>query len=185
MNILLLKLPKDAKYIAWIDADIHFFNPRWASEAIAKLKQLDLIQLFEEADFIGKDWRVQYRTKSLMYYACVNPNNLKELSKRQETYPHPGYAWAATRDYLSQLGGFYQANIIGSGDKFMAYTALGKMQEGIQENCKLSSGFISDYKHWASKAIPKRGYGYASGRIAHEYHGERENRGYVNRWSLL
>jgi hypothetical protein len=132
MNILLLKLPKDAKYIAWIDADIHFFNPRWASEAIAKLKQLDLIQLFEEADFIGKDWRVQYRTKSLMYYACVNPNNLKELSKRQETYPHPGYAWAATRDYLSQLGGFYQANIIGSGDKFMAYTALGKTQDGIQ-----------------------------------------------------
>lgn len=63
------RLPPTAEYIAWIDADLTFTNPNWALTAINKLKSVDLLQLFSEADFIGRNGQVQYTTKSLMYYA--------------------------------------------------------------------------------------------------------------------
>lgn len=132
MNILLRRLPEQAQFIAWIDADIRFFNNKWATETIEGLKRVDLLQLFEEADFLDRNSRVQFKSKSLMYYACRDKKMLRKYSQHSETYPHPGYAWAMNRSYLRQIGNLYEANIVGSGDKFMAYAALDLFEQGLQ-----------------------------------------------------
>jgi len=125
LNILLKRLPPSAKYIAWVDADVTFLAPRWALDALKLLKTYDLIQLFEDSDFLGADGKPEATAKSLMYYATRNVSRIKEFNKKPETYPHPGYAWAATFDYLENTGGLFEYNIVGSGDKLMSYGALG------------------------------------------------------------
>jgi hypothetical protein len=80
---------------------------------------------------------VQYSAKSLMYYAQTNLPMVEEFNKREDTYPHPGYAWAANMSYLNQIGKLFEYNIVGSGDKMMAYATLGKWEFGLQPGFKL------------------------------------------------
>lgn len=126
------RLPRSAKYIAWVDADVTFLNRRWALDTINLLKTYDLLQLFEDSDFLGPDGKPEATAKSLMYYATRNLSMIKEFNKRPETYPHPGYAWAASTAYLEKTGGLFEYNIVGSGDKLMSYGALGMWEYGLQ-----------------------------------------------------
>jgi len=68
---------------------------------------------------------VEYRAKSLLYYAQTRLSHIPELNRHEETYPHPGYAWAMTTAYFAKITKFFEYNIIGSGDKMMAYAILG------------------------------------------------------------
>lgn len=109
-----------------------FLNRRWATETIEKLQTRDLLQLFEDSDFLGPNGKPTASAKSLMYYAALDVSRIKEFNLTPETYPHPGYAWAATSAYLEKTNGFYEENIIGSGDKLMSYAALSMWEYGLQ-----------------------------------------------------
>lgn len=132
LNILVSKLPSHCKYIAWIDADVIFMDDMWAKNTLSKLKKVDVVQLFEDSDFLGGDGKVQCSAKSLMYYAKKNLSMIKEYNKKEETYPHPGYAWAMTMQFYRQIGNFFELNIVGSGDKLMAYSLFGDWEYGLQ-----------------------------------------------------
>lgn len=79
---MLSRIPKEAQYIAWVDADVQFANRRWAAEAIQKLGNCDLVQLFEDSDFLGANGQPQFRAKSLMYYAVHQLKGIKALNER-------------------------------------------------------------------------------------------------------
>ena len=120
-----------------------------------------------------------------MYYAKLNVAMMKEFNKKPETYPHPGYAWAASSAYLEKTNGLYEFNIVGSGDKLMSYGALNMWEYGLQAGFKISQGFFESCRNWSASAIPDRGYNFVPGKLIHNYHGERKDRNYVNRWALL
>ncbi len=46
LNIALKRLPQDAQYVAWIDADVSFHNPDYIAQTIQKLQDHDVIQMF-------------------------------------------------------------------------------------------------------------------------------------------
>lgn len=43
-----------------------------------------------------------------------------------------------TKVYFNQIEKFFEYNIVGSGDKMMAYATLGKWEFGLQPGFKLS-----------------------------------------------
>ncbi len=55
LNLLLAKLPPSAKYIAWIDIDIHMCSRTWAKDAIELLKKVDVVQLDHIGVFAADD----------------------------------------------------------------------------------------------------------------------------------
>lgn len=87
--------------------------------------------------------------------------------------------------YLGQIKKLFEYNIVGSGDKMMAYAALGMWELGLQAGYKLHESFVSECRKWSEQAVPFRGYDYIPGKLVHNYHGERSDRNYVNRWELL
>lgn len=95
-----------------------------------------------------------------MYYATHNFKKILESNGNPNSYPHPGYAWAMNRSYLRQIGKLFEFNIVGSGDKLMAYSALNMWQEGLQKGVKLTQNFINECYNWSRNAVPKKGYGY-------------------------
>ena len=46
INLAISHLPADAKYVAWIDADLEFVNKNWVSDTISALQTYPIIQLF-------------------------------------------------------------------------------------------------------------------------------------------
>jgi hypothetical protein len=185
LNLLIKKIPAEANYIAWVDADVYFCNEHWADEAMRELRRYELVQLFEDSDFLGWDGEVAYKAKSFAYYARQDVKRVPEWSKSAVTYPHPGYAWAMTREYYNRIGGFLDFNVVGSGDKMMAFAAIGMWEEGLQKGYKLTDEFLEDCRNWAKNAVARTGLGYVSGKLIHYYHGERKDRDYVDRWKLL
>jgi len=172
-------LPSNWKAVAWIDADIEFDNPNWATDTLKVLNgSKDIVQLFshcvdmnpaEEAMNIFPSFGFQF-TKQLPY------------SKKPVNFWHPGYAWACTRKTYEKLGGLYEKAILGSGDNIMALSFIQKAEFSI--NSEYSDEYKNTILEFQAKAKTLR-VGYIPGIIRHYYHGSKKNRNYANRWKLL
>src|SRR6202035_3379899 len=46
----------EAKYVAWIDADVKFNRPDWAQETMQLLQHYDVLQMFSHAQDVGPDY---------------------------------------------------------------------------------------------------------------------------------
>ena len=47
LNLAISWLPKSCRYVAWLDCDLLFMNPRWAVETVLLLNEYPIVQLFE------------------------------------------------------------------------------------------------------------------------------------------
>ena len=56
LNLLGQRLPPEAKYLAWIDADVQFARPDWAQETLHLLQHYDVIQMFSHIQNIGPSY---------------------------------------------------------------------------------------------------------------------------------
>jgi len=92
-----------------------------------------------------------------------------------------GLAWAARRS-LMDTHGFYDAMILGSGDRAMACAAFGRYQDAIA-SIHLNERRTEHYLAWAQSyhaAVGGR-VGYLPGGIYHLWHGDLADRGYKER----
>lgn len=98
---------------------------------------------------------------------------------------HSGYAWAARRSAIADLGGLGDIAILGSGDHHMAAALVGRVNVTIHNGMQQS--FKSYWSRWQSRADQyiKRNIGYMPGLILHNWHGKKANRGYIDRWKIL
>lgn len=87
--------------------------------------------------------------------------------------------------YKNHVFRLFEYNIVGSGDKLMAYAALGMWEYGLQSGVKYTDSFLQACRDWAARAVPIRGFSYVTGKLVHHYHGDRSDRGYVARVKLL
>lgn len=198
LNLLIQRLPADAKYVAWVDADISFVRPDWAQETMQLLQHYDFLQLFSTAQDLTHDddpMPGQLHTGFMYRYieTISDPLATTELPLNVAGYGptgggaywHPGYAWAARIDALDAVGGLLDWAILGSADWHMAWGLVGRMHEHIVP--QLSDNYISWCMEWEARAEQhiKRNVGYMPGMILHAFHGHKPKRRYGERWTFL
>jgi hypothetical protein len=98
---------------------------------------------------------------------------------------HPGYAWAARRSALSDLGGLGDIGILGSGDHHMACALIDRVLDSIHGS--VHPTFKDYWLKWQERCgrFIKQDVGCMAGTITHQWHGSKINRKYNTRWRIL
>lgn len=194
-NIAVQHLPEDAKYIAFIDADITFARPDWVSETLHALQHYDVVQMFTSAINLSPE---HTPLEINMGFAYCHWHNMPHGKWKKGHYGgdgqhhpgmpngwHTGFAWAWRRSALNHVGGLIDFAILGSADNHMARALVGRVEESL--NPKLSEGYKTRVRHWQRRALQhiKGNIGYIDGTILHAWHGRIYNRRYWDRWKIL
>jgi hypothetical protein len=172
-------LPCDWKAVAWVDADIEFENPHWASDTLKLLNKngKDFVQLFTHA--IDMDFEKQIMNTFTGFGYQYSKNFKKGTGMN---YWHPGFAWACNRETYDKIGGVFEFGILGSGDNIICHTFLGKAPETLKKG--MSAGYVNCVKNLQDKMVGLK-LGYVPGPIRHYFHGKKENRNYYGREDIL
>lgn len=170
-------LPKDWQYMAWVDADIEFKNPLWSIKAIEKFEneRTDIIQLFSLCRNLDKNG-----LPSDYFHSAIKVHYDRYLKKK---YGHPGFAWACTRRAYDRMRGLFEFAIVGGGDSIMCLCLLDKVKT-LEKQYEGNPNFIAAI-HKFHKKIEGFHVGFLNTVIEHHYHGERKNRMYNSRRSIL
>jgi len=172
-------LPKSWKAVAWIDADVEFENTSWALDTLKILNGCrDIVQPFSHCINMDREKNTLDIFPSFGFqYATHRPHGLTGINMW-----HPGFAWACTRAAYDQIGGLYDASIMGCGDHIMALAFAGHSHESMHE--EIHPDYQESVESFQRRA---RGLvmGYAPGLIRHHYHGSIKNRQYDYQWHLL
>ena len=191
INIGLSRLPSDWKYAAWIDADIRFRRTHWASETVHALQQFDWVQPWSDAYDLGPhDEHLQHHIsfcRQVHQGQPVVPTGEKfwKFNGGPYEYPHPGYAWAATKDALERVGGLIEFAGMGAGDHHMALSLVGAADKSIPHGT--SESYRRLLFQWQERALfhINGNIGYVPGTIEHFFHGAKPKRQYLERWEMF
>lgn len=202
INIGVSKLPKKAKYICWVDADLQFTNTNWVKETKRLLRRYPVVQMFSDVHYLGHNGEKTHEAKSLMWgwlngasylkdgKSCYNPSVKPDLTKRQGYGWHgaPGGAWAYRKDFFERIGGLLDFGIVGSGDSYSAFGMLGIVCSSIlNKNFIYNPDYTNAVKDWVKNAynVVRGNVGMMDGIVLHHYHGETKNRQYWERNEIL
>jgi hypothetical protein len=203
INYGLSCLPRDAQYIAWVDADVAWTRPDWVQETIQQLQHHRVVQMFSEAHDLGPDGNIISSFRSFAY-SHVHGIPRKRPGKgkpggdgygyyggyggpsdcRIAYWHHPGFAWAARRDAVDTVGGLFDVAVVGESDFIMAKAVVGEAEDVLYPG--VSPGYRRAVLAWQDQAAKLRGdIGYVSGSLAHFHHGPKSKRAYWTRCSIL
>lgn len=210
MNLMIQRLPADAQYIAWIDADITFQRSDWAQETLHRLQHYDFLQMFSMAHDLNIDNEITTTHSGFMFeymQSSLSPtltamtsgvlgktSTATDIAVAQlaasygsglSGYWHPGFAWAARKSALNHVGGLIDFAILGSADWHMAWSLIGRGAISLAEG--LSPVYRSWVNEWEARAEQhiKRNVGFMPGSIFHSFHGQKAQRYYGERWKFL
>lgn len=211
LNIGVSRLPPDWKYVAFIDADVHFARPDIVSETLHRLQHYHVVQMFSEAIDLYPDYRPQPVVRQLSHGYChvhgmMNEHVTKQNNGRNDAYGdrgtvgnasvkvsqaggsmyrHPGFAWAWRREAFNMVGGLMEHVLLGSADWHMAWALLGRVDETISRG--LSEPYKRICRNWERRAVEhiKFNIGYVPGTVLHNWHGKKRDRGYSTRWEIM
>jgi hypothetical protein len=171
-------LPTNWKAVAWVDADVEFDNPYWATYALRVLNNgKDFVQLFTNVFDMDIDEQIMNIYTGFGYQYSKNFKKGKELN-----YWHPGFAWSCNRKAYEQIGGILEEGILGSGDNIMCHSFIKQAPQ------RLKKGMTNEYMDFVKDKQDKfegLKIGYIPGTIRHFYHGKKENRNYYGREDIL
>ncbi len=190
LNVALNYIPDHVKYVVWLDCDIIFDNKNWASELPDYLEKFNLVQLFSTLyDQRRDDLQINSDKLSLtghsvaylnstntIHQSSLNPKSTGDM--RSTLF---GLAWGAKKSLLLAHG-FYDAMIVGSGDRSMFCAGIGEFTV-IKNSLRLNEKRFSHFLDWAMpfhKAVDGK-VGYLEGKLFHLWHGEITNRKYLER----
>lgn len=191
LNIGINAIPSDVNHIAWIDCDILFDRPDWHMKAIEALKHQKIIQLFSYAFYLEKDEVIpnpnkKYRKVKSSIMGVTKEGRKAYLSENEaskEIDPlHPGFAWAAQRQFISEYKLFEKA-IIGGGDSLLV-CALFNEHNLLSDIFWFGENMKLNYIKWGDAIYEsaKGKVGFISGDVYHLWHGDLKNRKYFQRY---
>ena len=170
LNIACENLPPEVDNVAWIDADVVFYNSDWIEKTEKELKKNRLVQMFSQVNLSpdGEDW-----WPSSVRTGKVDPKG------------RPGHAWASKRDILQDLG-FYPYCILGSGDIAMLNASCGIWKSDWFSG-KKDQDIKTEWLKWGANWYQTiRGkVSFADNAISHMYHGSMGDRKYLRRYERL
>jgi hypothetical protein len=187
----LTRVIPDARFVAWIDADVKFARPDWVKATVDALQHYSVVQPFGEAAHLGPHheqlWTAPSRFKQFLQRGFHQEPPLPIDWKPEGQYylGHPGLAWASTVEALNRVGGLLDVCIAGSADSHMANALLGDYKVGF--NPQLSEGFNRSIARWQERCDVwiRQNVGFVDGQIMHFWHGKSEQRGYNNRADMI
>jgi hypothetical protein len=197
INIGISRLPPDWKYVAWIDADVMFARPNWVGETIQQLQHYKVLQMFSEVADLGPRYATiqRHRGFAWCYHHGIPPQQqmpggyyyqpLPDVEQPTHIMWHPGFAWAARREAIEDLGGLMDFAILGAADNHMANSLIGNGAHSV--HAKIHPVYRARVLSWQEKADRhiRRNLGYVSGLLVHYWHGRKVDRRYWDRWKIL
>lgn len=195
LNIGVRRTP-EAKYIAWIDADVIFRNWRdrssnWAAKTVRSLQHYAVVQPWSDCLDLGPNDEIIAHHKSFCWQwfhrqPVVPQSKGFWLSDGGPyAYPHSGYAWAITRQAFDQVGGLFEVGGMGSGDHHMALALVGRGEASMPRGTY--PRYAEHVMRWQTRALQhiNLNIGCVPGAIEHLFHGRKANRNYVGRWDMF
>ena len=182
INLAVKKLvPDKYKKIAWIDCDLQFTNKYWYQETVKKLDDYKVVQLYTYGIDTDRCGRL---TKKIPGSVFSYKNNLKlaekNLTRGSNSFGYTGGAWAARREMWSH-GGLYPYEVLGGGDTIFCSAVL---TPELKLPVNIPNGEYDIWKTQITKYV-ENSVSYISGNFIHAWHGQRVNRRYWDRYSLL
>ena len=194
LNLALQAVPRECDIVAWLDCDVLFERNDWPDLVRCQLEHCVLLQPFQNvfdlnAELLRTDAdRADPGRQSL---ACkivtggLSPDLIATARLRNEWGCAAGLAWAGRRDVLDRHG-FYDAGIVGGGDRAMVCAAYGCWQ-GLERTHQLNEKQQQHYLAWAGPffdSVQGR-VGFVEGSVFHLWHGNVQKRGYGTRFEGL
>ena len=204
LNLGISRLPTCCRHVAWLDCDILFENSGWMSEAMRRLDDVKLVQLYDRVLYsapppVGSciesgSWPHGAIELERTGYASVHENAPTSDRARPvatddlatfQRLPSAGFAWAADRELLVR-NPLFDTWVCGGGDSAYILAATGKadwvlQQQGLsaahgEHLLRRARGLCAD--------VAGR-MGYVAGSILHLWHGAFEQRRYRGRHEIL
>lgn len=195
LNKIIADLPKEYKYIFWVDADVIFTNLDWLVAGVNVLQTNNIIQPFEYCVHLEMDEdRPSFSMDELRGTHLPNKINNKvwrsfcanfassQLWKDDvyNNHGHVGFAWAAKREVLETVP-LYDRALIGGADHIIAHASAGQ----IPHNC-ITNSFtdnIDEINEWSERfyKVVDGKIGYVKGDLYHIWHGDIDKRQYLKR----
>ena len=187
LNEALRALPNDCSKLVWLDCDIVFGSPDWSERLSRALDQFLVVQPFKHAHHMPPESsdseliaaRAEFSRPS--FGTCiVSGASAAEVFEAANNRPYSGYAmglaWAVHRDVVEGRG-FYDACIMGGGDRAMAAAYHGCFDHIINRQC-MHEPERQWYLDWAKPSFDRlRGStSHLDGDIFHLWHGDLVNR---------
>jgi hypothetical protein len=201
LNLGVARLPPSCPCVAWLDCDILFEGDAWVSEALHRLEEAPLVQLYDRVAYMARlpldaiagigDWRHQPMEFTRDGYAAALPADHRArlvAPEDLETFrrlPSSGFAWAARRDLLVR-NPLFDVWICGGGDSAYVLAATG-MSDWVVERHRLTRAHREYFlPRAAALAADVSGrVGFVRGTICHLWHGEFQHRRYCARHEIL
>lgn len=177
-------LPRDWKYVAWVDADVFFEDPHWAQETLHQLQHFAVVQPWQQCADLGHLGGIMQVHQS---FGFLHQRGVRKQRNSSEPYPygHSGFAWACTRAFWEAVAGLMDFCVLGSADHHMAWAMTGDVGATIHK--RMTPSFFSLCEAWQRRALrlTKGEVGFVPGFIKHGFHGPKKRRYYRERWQIL
>jgi len=192
LNLAIKHLPTSVNKVAWVDCDILFSNANWAIETAQLLDTVPIVQPYQKVIRLPQH-HTYYRGEGDMWdsFAYVwRKHPQRHHTGNFRLHGHTGMAWAA-RVELLKTHGLYNGCISGSADHVMAHAMFGKFKDPCIERIlgpsKIRNKLFRYFLKWAYPFYEdvKGKIHFVPGQVLHLWHGEIENRQYLERHKEL
>jgi hypothetical protein len=194
LNMALPALPSTCVVVVWVDADVIFSSFGWVSSIAEALTSHRLVQPFSRALLLPNPGApnepaiggiVQESIGRALSEGLSVAEWMSEFGRTDARQLSLGFAWAARRELLDRHG-FFDAAIIGGGDRALLCAALGAFDSLIQKH-QMNRHQARRFLEWAEPfhADVRGSVGYTEGELRHLWHGELRSRGYGPRHADL
>jgi hypothetical protein len=186
INAAVSRLPVQYTGFAWLDCDLLFDTSSWFSSLVEQLETRDIVQLFERVIHLPRG-HFRYRGENeaidvgLVAQATQTHDWLARRRVGQLPFAVPGFAWAARRSLLADVG-LYDRSILGNGDAILADCLYGSF--GIYHyTSMLNPAMTDDMEDWRRRVFGgcQVRIGYLPLDVYHLWHGSCDNRQYCER----
>lgn len=192
LNLLVQRVP-EARYLAFVDADVIPRRPDWATATLHALQNYAIVQPWKNCYDLGPDGEhLHVHTSFAHQFFHRQPIKPQFRGKPYWTgqggpaiYPHSGFLWSMTRQAFDWVGGLFEMGGMGSGDHHMALGLAGCAIDSIAPGA--SGRYNDEVLRWERRARQhiNGNIGYVAGTIEHLWHGRKVDRGYLTRWGMF
>ena len=186
LNMAIQTWPPSVSKIIWIDNDLLVpESPKWGEAISAALDKWPIIQPWSTARFLDSNGQpttgpLGFDTVASVPYTHATVD-VPPCDRGLPAEAWPGFAWAARRDVLEEIGGLYEHDLSGPNDVLMSLALYGDFENSYL--MRYSGAFRDHWFKWATAAYGavQGNVGWIEAELTHLWHGPFVQRRYLER----